>query len=127
MTQTKISLSIESALSPKRGEIWRIQFDPALGDEIRKTRPAVVVSDPELGVLKLRIVVPITGWREVFAERPWMTSITPIPNNGLTKRSAVDSFQCKSVSLSRFRQKLGDLLPQEIEDIVEAIAICIKL
>jgi mRNA interferase MazF len=45
---------------PKRGEIWLVDFDPAMSAEIRKVRPAVVVSLDAIGRLPLRIVVPIT-------------------------------------------------------------------
>jgi len=41
-----------------RGEIWEVEFRPAVGAEIRKMRPAVVVNVPEVGRLPLRIVVP---------------------------------------------------------------------
>lgn len=34
--------------SPKRGEIWLVRFDPSVGDEIKKERPAVVLSSTRL-------------------------------------------------------------------------------
>jgi len=55
------------ARTPKRGEIWLIDFDPAIGAEIRKARPAVVVSLDAIGRLPLRIVVPITDWKPAYA------------------------------------------------------------
>jgi mRNA interferase MazF len=45
---------------PHRGEVWRIRFDPAEGDEIKKVRTAVVISEDAVGRLRLKIVVPIT-------------------------------------------------------------------
>lgn len=44
---------------PTRGEIWRVDLEPTRGDEIRKTRPAVVVSTDTVGKLRLRIIVPV--------------------------------------------------------------------
>ena len=44
----------------KQGEIWLINLDPAIGAEIKKTRPAVIVNDNSLGKLPLKVVVPIT-------------------------------------------------------------------
>ena len=41
-----------------RGEVWLINLDPTMGAEIRKTRPAVIVSSDAVGVLPLRVVVP---------------------------------------------------------------------
>lgn len=47
-------------MKPARGEVWLVSFDPSLGAEIRKVRPAVVINIDEMGRLPLRIVVPIT-------------------------------------------------------------------
>jgi mRNA interferase MazF len=45
----------------KRGEVWLINLDPTVGSEIRKTRPCVVVSPPELhDHLRTVIVAPMT-------------------------------------------------------------------
>jgi len=43
-----------------RGEVWLINLDPTVGQEIRKTRPAVIVSDDSVGVLPLKVIVPLT-------------------------------------------------------------------
>lgn len=46
---------------PKRGEIWLVALDPTLGSEIRKTRPCMVVSPPELNEhLRTVIAAPMT-------------------------------------------------------------------
>ncbi|MFI5455521.1 MAG: type II toxin-antitoxin system PemK/MazF family toxin [Isosphaerales bacterium] len=56
-----------SVPQPKRGEIWQVRFDPSIGAEIRKQRPAVVMNLDGIGKLPLRIVVPITDWQPAFA------------------------------------------------------------
>jgi len=55
----------------QRGEIWEVRFDPSEGDEIRKTRPAVVINVPYARRIQLRIVVPITGWQPNFTNYFW--------------------------------------------------------
>jgi mRNA interferase MazF len=53
--------------NPSRGEVWDICFDPSVGAEIQKTRPAVVVNIASVGRLPLRMVVPITDWKDVYS------------------------------------------------------------
>ena len=110
---------------PQRGEIWLIHFDPSVGDEIRKLRRAVVLSLNQIGRLQLRIVVPVTGWDDAYEERPWMVPLEPSRRNGLTKPSAADGFQVKSVSLERFARRVGHLEEPWLEEIAAAVALCV--
>ena len=50
----------------KQSEIWLINLDPTIGAEIKKTRPAIVVNDNSLGKLPLKIIVPLTDWKERY-------------------------------------------------------------
>ncbi len=91
----------------KQGEIWLINLDPTTGAEIKKTRPAVIVNDNALGKLPLKIIVPVTDWKNRYDIAPWMIKIEPDQANGLTKISAIDTFQIRSVSQIRFEKKIG--------------------
>src|SRR6266571_1397708 len=102
---------------PVRGEVWRIRFDPAEGDEIKKVRTAVVLSRDAVGRLRLKIVVPVTEWKPRYASFPWFVHLTPTPSNGLTKESGADAFQVKSVSETRFLDRLGELTASDLDDI----------
>jgi mRNA interferase MazF len=112
-------------LQIKRGEIWRVRFDPAQGAEIAKSRPAVIMTAPGMGKLPLQIVVPITGWQAVFAAYPWMVRIAPDKNNNLTKDSAADGFQVKSLSNTRIEERLGVIKEAQLIEITKAIALVI--
>lgn len=52
-----------SSENPKRGEVWRVNFDPTIGTEIKKTRPAVVISSDAVGKLPIKLVAPIIDWK----------------------------------------------------------------
>jgi mRNA interferase MazF len=106
----------------KQGEIWQICLDPALGAEMRKTRPALIVSADSLGKLPLVVVVPITGWKDHFSEYSWMVRIDPTAQNGLTKVSAADCFQIRSLSIDRLVSRVGSAEPEIIAKAREAIA-----
>jgi mRNA interferase MazF len=109
-----------------RGEIWLINLDPTTGAEIRKTRPVVIVSSDAIGVLPLRVVVPLTDWKNHYQSAAWMVKISPNKNNGLAKDSAADTFQIRSVSTTRFVQKMGEISQGEMNKIVNAIALVIE-
>jgi mRNA interferase MazF len=102
-----------------------VNFDPAVGAEIRKLRPAVVMSLNAIGRLPLRLIVPITDWKASYASYPWFVAIPSSAGNGLTKDSGADAFQTKSVSLDRFDRRIGAATPAQIDAVASAIALCV--
>ena len=78
-----------------------------------------------MGRLRLKIVVPITEWKSRYASYPWFVYLAPTPTNGLTKDSGADAFQVKSVSETRFLDRLGELTLTQLDDIANAIASCV--
>ena len=113
--------------APRRGEIWLVDFDPAVGAEIRKLRPALVISVDTIGRLPLRMIVPITDWKAQYAQYPWFVELPASPSNGLMKRSGADAFQTKSISLSRFVSLLGAVTAAELDEVSSAVALCVGI
>lgn len=101
----------------KQNEVLLINLDPAIGSEIKKTRPAIIVNDDSLGKLPLKIIVPITDWKDRYKIAPWMIKIKPNTTNGLTKNSSADCFQVRSVSQDRFVKLLGELSESIMDEI----------
>jgi mRNA interferase MazF len=108
--------------NPLRGQIWRVRLDPTVGDEMQKTRPVVVISSDRVGRLDLRWVVPVADWKERHGSIRWMIRVDPTKGNGLTKASAIDTFQLRSVSTLRFVEHLGALPPQTLNTVALAIS-----
>lgn len=95
---------------------------------MKLAKPApVLFSDDEMGVLRLKIVVPVTGWNEVFAQVPWMVRVEPTPEKGLSKLSAADAFQIRSVSQQRLIKQIGKLDDAIIQEISQALAIVLSI
>jgi mRNA interferase MazF len=105
----------------RKGEVWLINLDPTIGAEIQKTRPAIIVSEDAIGILPLRVIVPLTDWKEHYQVAPWMVRIDPDTSNGLSKSSAADAFQIRSVSQSRFVNRLGRISRDQLLEILKAI------
>ncbi len=110
----------------QQGDIWLVNLDPTIGAEIRKTRPVVVVNSDAVGSLPIRLVAPLTEWKEYLAGNLWHVKVDPDPTNGLAKASAVDTLQLRGVDLQRFVKKLGCVSPATMRSIIWAVAIVIE-
>jgi mRNA interferase MazF len=106
--------------------VWLVNFDPTLGAEIRKTRPAIVVSSDGVGRLPVKLVAPITEWKDAFADSAWLVRIDPDSQNGLHKTSAADVLQLRGMDLQRFVSRLGRLPPDVMDEMAAAIAIVVE-
>jgi len=106
----------------KQSEIWLINLDPTIGAEIKKTRPAIIVNDNSLGKLPLKIIVPLTDWKERYAVAPWMVKIYTDHLNNLSKESAADCFQIRSISEERFIKRIGKISANNLDEIKEALS-----
>ena len=119
------SLSINPDL-PKRGEIWLVNFDPTVGAEIKKVRPAVVISSDSVGKLPIKLIAPITDWKTYFSANFWPVKIEPNSINRLNKDSAIDTLQLRGVDLQRFIRKLGSISEITMLEIIASIATVIE-
>jgi mRNA interferase MazF len=104
-----------------QGEVWLVDLEPTIGAEMNKTRPAVIINDNGLGRLPLKVIVPITGWKEHYSVAPWMIKIEPNKINGLNKMSSMDCFQIRSISQNRIVEKIGLITSDEISKVKEGI------
>lgn len=84
----------------KRGEIWLVNLDPTAGSEIRKSRPCVVVSPPEMhDHLRTVIVAPMTS-----KSRPAPFRV-PVSHAGQKGLILLD--QLRAVDKIRLAKRLG--------------------
>lgn len=112
--------------SVSRGDVVQVRLDPGEGREIRKTRPAVVVSNPTACRLDSVVqVVPITGLQE-RPLRPYETRIES-SSSGLNKPSRAVANQIRTVARHRLSKRLGGLSTPEIQALDRAIAIQLGL
>ncbi|MBU2444153.1 MAG: type II toxin-antitoxin system PemK/MazF family toxin [Bacteroidetes bacterium] len=111
----------------KQGEIWLINLDPTIGAEIKKTGPAIIVNDNRIGKLPLKVIVPLTDWKNQYTAAPWMVRIDPDNKNNLQKSSSADCFQVRSISELRFVKKWGTIDRDKLEEIKTALAIVLTI
>ena len=111
----------------KQKEIWLINLDPSIGAEIRKTRPCIILNDDSIGVLPLKVIAPITDYKEKYKIVPWMIQLIPDKLNNLEKISVIDVFQVRSVSEKRLIRKLGVIREDDILKAKEALKLVFGL
>ena len=111
---------------PKRGEIWLVDLNPTRGQEIQKTRPAIVISSNIYQPIAMRIVIPIATWQEKFVARPFMVKIPATPQNGLDRDSAGNLLQIRSISTERFVNRIGRIETNCLKELLAGLIIYVE-
>ena len=107
--------------APRRGDVYFVALDPAVGTEIRKTRPAVVISNDSCNTYGSRVIVlPVT--RNVDSLYPGETRIQL---RGVPGRVLGD--QIRSIDKSRLRSRIGVISQDELLDVELAVQITLAL
>jgi len=98
----------------KRGEIWLVNLDPTIGSEIKKTRPCVIVSPPELNqYLRTVMTAPMTS--KGFAA-PFRVPVTHAGTKGLI---VLD--QLRSVDKQRLVKKSGQVSAKTLGTVLKTL------
>lgn len=114
-------------ISRNRGEIWLINLDLIIGAEINKSRPAIIVNVDEIGVLPLRVIIPITTWKDHYSKAPWLVQIKPNKQNGLDKISAADTFKMRSLSIEHFIRAIGKVDGETMSAILDGVKVVLGI
>ncbi len=107
---------------PKRGEIWIVNFDPTIGSEIKKTRPAVVIQN---NIGNTYSPVTIVAALSAQYEAPLYPTEVLVESSegGLRESSVVLLNQIRTIDKKRLIKKLGSLKSDTVQRIDRALQI----
>lgn len=103
-----------------------MNLDPTIGAEIQKIRPVVVVSSDAIGILPIKLVAPLTEWKDYLANNVWHVKVTPDRKNCIQKISAVDTLQLRGIDTQRFVKKVGNVSPSVMCAIAASVASVVE-
>lgn len=110
---------------PKRGEVWVVNLDPAVGKEIKKTRPCLVMqSDLINEVMRTTMVAPITS----TVRENWPFSVVFKKGEaGLKNKSMALFNQIKTTDIQRFTKKLGKISDEKMKQAEKALLLSFQI
>jgi mRNA interferase MazF len=110
---------------PKRGEIWLLDFEPALGTEIKKERPALIISNDLFNRITPKVtVIPFTGQVKPL---PVTIIVNPDADNNLDKESLLRIPDISTFDQQRLRNKIGILNEATMNDVAEKLKIHLNI
>jgi mRNA interferase MazF len=112
---------------PRRGEIYLVSFDPTIGHEIQKTRPALIIQNDISNEHSPLTIVAAVSSQFADPPRPREVVIPAGPRTGLRNRSAVILNQIRSIDRARLKKRLGVVDGPTMRRVDEAIKISLGL
>lgn len=123
-----INENVGKDLELKRGDIIEVKFDPVSGDEIGKTRPALIISnDIANRYSSLVIIVPLSSRKETTKERPIYVFLNE-GDGGIKKDSFIHCGQIRTIDKrTRINKKIGTLNIEKMRLVDNALKISLAL
>jgi mRNA interferase MazF len=111
---------------PRRGDVYLVNFDPTIGAEVKKTRPAVVIQN-DIGNRWSPITI-VAAMTSRFEDPLYPTEVlVSASEGGLAVDSVVLLNQLRSVDKARLVRRLGALKAQTVREVDRALLLSLGL
>ena len=109
----------------KRGEIWLVSFEPSVGTEIRKTRPALIISNNISNDYYSKVtLLPISS---KLKDNEMLVAISPDQMNKMKSMSQVKIPDVTTFDKSRIKSKIGEISAKKLKEVEEKLRLHLAL
>lgn len=113
--------------SPRRGEIWDVDWSPGRGAEQQGTRPALVIQNDRGNASVTYPLTVVASMSRTERELPLHVRIAPSDQNGLTDYTDVKCEQVMTIEKSRLLRRRGSITPEELSRVDHALKLSLSL
>ncbi len=125
--QKEINTLPPSPLSPRRGEIWDVNWSPGRGAEQQGTRPALIIQNDRGNASLSYPLTIVASMSRTERELPLHVRIAPSEENGLTDFTDVKCEQIMTVEKSRLIRRRGSITPEDLSRVDVALKLSLDL
>src|SRR6266513_5337268 len=128
--ENETSQSLVSPLmpqSPRRGEIWDVNWSPGRGAEQKGTRPALIIQNDRGNTSLSYPLTIVASMSRTEREIPLHVRIAPSEENGLTDYTDVKCEQVMTIEKSRLIRRRGVITPEELHRVDIALRLSLNL
>ncbi|MBO0789869.1 MAG: type II toxin-antitoxin system PemK/MazF family toxin [Ktedonobacteraceae bacterium] len=113
--------------SPRRGEIWDVNWSPGRGAEQQGTRPALIIQNDSGNAAASYPLTIVASMSRTERKIPLHVRISPAPENGLNDYTDVKCEQLMTIEKSRLIRRRGSISAEELREVDIALQISLSL
>ena len=125
--QKEINTLPSSPLSPRRGEIWDVNWSPGRGAEQQGTRPALIIQNDRGNASLSYPLTIVASMSRTERELPLHVRIAPSEENGLSDFTDVKCEQLMTIEKSRLIRRRGSINSEELSRVDVALKLSLSL
>src|SRR5258706_12450931 len=120
-------LPLYTPASPRRGEIWDVNWSPGRGAEQQGTRPALIVQNDRGNTSHTYPLTIVASMSRTDRELPLHVRIAPTEQNGLTDYTDVKCEQIMTIEKTRLMRRRGSITSEEMTRVDAALKLSLSL
>jgi mRNA interferase MazF len=125
--KTQLPTPVSTPLTPRRGEIWDVNWSPGRGAEQQGTRPALIIQNDRGNLSHNYPLTVVASMSRTERELPLHVRIAPSGENGLTDYTDVKCEQVMTIEKSRLLRRRGTITSEELSKVDVALKLSLDL